>query len=179
MFLLNHKSWEIKIEYCLIEYVTMTGGTKIHFNTDLFAGHHDGLIAFIMVAVGISFACSVLFGAQFHWAVEILWFKLPTNSSFFSTTVLELLVLFQMPRDWTEFWKLTLKAIFKIVEHKEHSLFTRVVINSSWLLDMGCLSHLFLLNVFPVQPGRKVRIHKVRSNIRKREKRSWRKLLIC
>lgn len=115
MFLLNHKSWEIIIEYCLIEYVTMTGGTKLYFNTGLFAGHHDGLIAFIMVVVGISFACSVLFGAQLHWAVEILWFKLPMNSSFFSTAALELLVPFQMPRDWTEFWKLTLKAIFKIV----------------------------------------------------------------
>lgn len=111
MFLLNHKRWEIIIGYCLIEYVAMTGGTKLHFNMGLLTGHHDGLIAFIMFVVCISFACSILFTALIHWAVEILCFKLPMDSPFFSTAALELLVLFQMPRDWTELWKLSLKAI--------------------------------------------------------------------
>lgn len=72
MFLLNHKSWEIIIEYCLIEYVTMTGGTKLYFNTGLFAGHHDGLIAFIMVVVGISFACSVLWNLVIQITHELV-----------------------------------------------------------------------------------------------------------
>lgn len=54
-------------------------------------------------------------GHQLHWAGEILDYKLAMNFAFFSPSALKLWGLFRTPRDWTGFWKCTLKTIYQII----------------------------------------------------------------
>lgn len=70
MFLLNPIECEIITGYCLIEYVTMTGGTMLHLK-------HCGACRLCFPLPG---APSPL--PRLHWAGEILYCKLAVNLSF-------------------------------------------------------------------------------------------------
>lgn len=111
--LLNHIGWEIIIRYHLIEYVIKTGGTILRLKHNracwlpswIDCPHYVHSLHFLSPV-------SPSPATQLHWAVEILYFKLAVSFPFVSLSALKLLVLFQTPRDWAEFWKHTLKAIF-------------------------------------------------------------------
>lgn len=104
MFLLNHIGQEIITVYRLIEYVIVTGGTILHLEHNgacrppswIDCPHYGHSLHFPLLTPPSPVP-------QLHGAAEILYFKLAMSFPFFSLSALKLLVLFQTPRDWTEF----------------------------------------------------------------------------